>query len=165
MTTDRDSLLDHARRAGLSLDWTDATGRAQRVSDDSLRKVLKALGQDNDPQAHLDQHVLECTTATQGQGIVLEGQVPPGVQHVRVHLENGTCIERRVERRADGRFVLSGIDVLGYHEIECRDQRSCLIIAPTRAYTVSDAMQAAGRSPQSRVWGTAAQVYSLPASQ
>jgi 4-alpha-glucanotransferase len=37
-------LLTRARRAGLAPEWTDAGGRHQRVSPDTLRAVLDALG-------------------------------------------------------------------------------------------------------------------------
>ena len=33
-----------ARRAGLAVDWIDANGKAQKVSDDNLRNLLGALG-------------------------------------------------------------------------------------------------------------------------
>ncbi len=35
-----------AEAAGLQVDWTDASGQAQRVADDALADVLAALGID-----------------------------------------------------------------------------------------------------------------------
>ena len=37
-------LLQLAERAGLAVDWIDANGRAQRVSEPVLRRILAALG-------------------------------------------------------------------------------------------------------------------------
>jgi 4-alpha-glucanotransferase len=39
-----EALFDHARKAGLAPHWTDASGRPQTVSPDTLRVVLDALG-------------------------------------------------------------------------------------------------------------------------
>jgi hypothetical protein len=38
-----EAVLARARAVGVAVDWTDATGRPQRVRTESLRRLLEAL--------------------------------------------------------------------------------------------------------------------------
>lgn len=125
-----------ARDAGLLVDWQDAAGRKQRVSNESLAAVLAALG--------------------------VPARTPRQVEDSRKRIRQD---ERQAAHRlltADvGRPVrLPGrspitFDEPGYREIETDGGGITVAVAPPRAWTVADA------APGRRIWAPAVQIPSL----
>ncbi len=126
-----------AREAGLLVDWKDASGREQRVADESLVAVLAALG-------------LPAST---------HDQVEESRQRVR---EDAHQAAHNLATADAGRPVrLRGLaapvtfDEPGYHEIETDAGVVTVAVAPPRAWTVANA------APGRRIWGSAVQVPAL----
>jgi 4-alpha-glucanotransferase len=155
------AVLDLARRAGIAVEWTDHADRPNRVSLDSIRHILSALGLgcrttdeiERSREALNDRTLPPVITATVGQPVRLrlEDDVPPQIRLVR---EDGHVVDLRAERTAHG-VALPGIEAPGYHQIELGARRVTLAVAPARCVTISDL------APGERVWGLAAQVYGL----
>lgn len=133
------ALHDRARAAGLLVDWTDASGQAQRVSDDALQAVLDALG-DLDRNAPVT---------------FVSGDLGRPIAIVDMH-EDGELTLADGERRAvriDG--ALPPIDRPGYHHLDLADRQITVAVAPPRCFTVADA------APGRRLWGAAVQIPAL----
>jgi len=138
-----DAVLTRARSAGLVVDWTDATGQPQRVSTESLRRLLEALGDVDAPAGPPP-----LVTARLRQRIVIGGV---DADHAaELVLEDGDV--KPVMLR-DG--ALPGIRRLGYHRLRFADREVTLAVAPSRCVTLQDI------GGGERMWGVAAQVYSL----
>ena len=132
------TLHDRARAAGLQPDWTDASGRAQRVSDEALEGVLAALAEtDRNPPVTFVSGDLD-------RPIVMRDMREDG----ELRLADG---ERR-DIRIDG--ILPPIDRPGYHQVELADRTITVAVAPPRCRTIADA--GAGR-----IWGPAVQIPAL----
>lgn len=150
------ALIDLAKDAGLEPSWVDFKGETQQVSPDSLRAVLTAMdlpcGSDEDIAASrrlLAQEAdkLEALlVGTCGQAVALAGVSGPG----EFQLEDGT---RRPATLRDGQLVMP--DETGYHTLSIGDQVIAVAAAPETCWQIRDVVG------HSRLWGTAAQVYSL----
>jgi 4-alpha-glucanotransferase len=136
-----EAILDRAREAGIAVDWTDATGRQQRVSVASLARILDSLGAASPPMPSL-------VTATVGEPIVLDaldGDAPGELQ-----LEDGSTLSVAIRAQQ-----LRAIDAPGYHTLRVGGRELKLAVAPKRCFTVGDV------APGERLWGLAVQIYSL----
>lgn len=138
-----ETVLARARAAGLAVDWTDATGRPQRVRTESLRRLLDALD-DIDAPAGPSPLVTACL----GGRIALAGI--EGDHSAELVLEDGKA--NSVVLR-DG--ALPGIRRPGYHRLRFADREVTLAVAPSRCVTLQDI------GGGERMWGVAAQVYGL----
>jgi 4-alpha-glucanotransferase len=138
-----ETLLARAREAGIQVDWVDAMGRPQRVRTEALRRLLDSLN-----GAALPAGPPPLVTARLGRRILLSGI--EGDVAGELALEGGKV--RPVTLR-DG--AMPGIAQPGYHRLRFADREVTLAVAPTRCVTLQDIGQ--GR----RMWGVAAQVYSL----
>ena len=90
-----------AELAGLAVDWIDANGRAQRVSDPALQRVLAGLGHPADSveaieasiqallRAHDARHLPPLLTVDHGLPLQLSGYFPPAMD-CQVLLEDGS---------------------------------------------------------------------------
>jgi 4-alpha-glucanotransferase len=148
-----------AQEAGLLIDWEDARGEPQRVSDETLVAILAALGLPAeseraiaDSRDHLHEEEGEAGSsfrlADAGQRI----ELPPRFARAGralLTLENG---ERREIEIADR---LPPIDRPGYHQLEIDDTTITLAVAPQRGFEVADA------APGRRIWAPAVQIPSL----
>jgi 4-alpha-glucanotransferase len=154
-------IYDLARRAGVAVEWTDYADQPHRVSLDTIRRVMAALGlpcDTSDALAH-SRHVLNdrgfprLITATTGQSVrvSIEADVP---EHIRLIQEDGSVTDLPVQRTAAG-ITLPGIETPGYHTIEVGQTQATLAVAPAKCVTISDL--ASGE----RFWGLAAQLYGL----
>jgi 4-alpha-glucanotransferase len=156
-----DAVYNLARRAGVAVDWRDYANRSHRVSLDTLRCVLAALGlpcQTPDDLAHsrqnLDERVMpHLVTATVGQPVHLStvGNPPP---RLRIAYEDGAVADVTVQQTARG-IALPPIERAGYHHVDVRSEHVTVAVAPARCVTVSDI------APRERIWGLAAQIYGL----
>ncbi|MEG1038320.1 MAG: 4-alpha-glucanotransferase [Pseudomonas sp.] len=160
-----DAHLQHlAQLAGIAVDWIDANGQAQRVSDTALRQVLAGLGHPAaDTQsisasidalkiAHDARHLPPLFTVDEQQALDLSAYFP-AASACRVLEENGS--EHHLQLDANG--VLPPGLPLGYHQIEINGQVFILAVAPTRCFSLNDALN----TTTPRCWGISAQLYSL----
>ena len=138
-----EAVLARARAVGVAVDWTDATGRPQRVRTESLRRLLEALDGVDAPLG-----VPPLVTARLGRPIAMAGI--DGNHPGELVLEDG---EAKSVAIRDG--TLPGIRRLGYHRLRFADREITLAVAPPRCVTLQDI------GGGERMWGVAAQVYSL----
>ncbi len=162
-----DDLRALAQAAGLSSEWTDAFGATQRVGADTLRLTLGALGLPCDGADAIRESraalgppsgLPPMLTADEGSALVVPGGEAGASALVR--LEDGTRFEGRLEAGPDGGAVLTLPAGSGYGTIESGGEECILAVAPSRCFTLADALTRAGRH-QTRAWGLAAQLYSL----
>ncbi|WP_126173542.1 4-alpha-glucanotransferase [Altericroceibacterium xinjiangense] len=151
-----------AREAGLQIDWQDAAGKPQRVSDDSLRRVLNALGYPADDDQEIADSLERCrapeTFFSADCGDPLTVPETGGTDQAELVLEDGSRQSLTLERTEHGLRV-AGIGTPGYHSLTVGGCEYQLAIAPARCFGVSDA------APGRKLWGTAAQVPSLRGSE
>ena len=115
-----EAVLARARLAGIAVDWTDATGRPQRVRTESLRRLLEALDGVDAPLG-----VPPLVTARLGRPIAIAGI---DADHpAELALEDGDV--KSVVLR-DG--TLPGIRRPGYHRLRVADREIILAVAPPR---------------------------------
>ncbi|WP_028941925.1 4-alpha-glucanotransferase [Pseudomonas vranovensis] len=157
-------LQELAALAGLSVDWIDANGRAQRVSDDALRQVLAGLGHPADDPvaiaaslaalrtAHDARHLPPLFTVDEQQALDLSAYFA-AASPVRVQLEDGSEQHLQLDPNA---ALAPGLPV-GYHQVSIDERHFTLAVAPTRCFSFSDALH----TPTPRCWGISAQLYSL----
>jgi 4-alpha-glucanotransferase len=138
-----EAVLARARSAGIAVDWTDATGRPQRVRTETLRRLLDALNGLDEPIG-----VPPLVTARLGRPIGIPGL--DGDQSAELVLEDG---DKKAVVLRDG--TLPGIRRLGYHRLRLADREITLAVAPPRCVTLQDI------GGGERMWGVAAQVYGL----
>lgn len=139
-----------ATAAGLVIDWEDAQGRDQRVSDTSLRAILIAMGfpcdsasDRRESQARLAETAEPALiTAVAGQALNLPGGACSG----RLILEDGEALD------VAGRFRAP--DAIGYHRLELGGREVTLAVCPPRCLTACDVLG-------SKAWGATVQLYSL----
>jgi 4-alpha-glucanotransferase len=135
-----EAILERAQRAGIIVDWIDASQRPQRVSIASLKLILEALGNGPSPTTAL-------MTATVGEPIVLSDadDAAPG----ELQLEDGRILPVTIADR------LPPIATPGYHTLRFGGRELTLAVAPRRCLTLADV------APGERLWGLAVQIYSL----
>ena len=153
-----------AELAGIAVDWIDANGRPQRVQDAALRAVLNGLGHPaDDPAAiaaslqalrtsHDARHLPPLFTSDVGQALDLSLFFSAD-SPCRVRLEDGS--EQQLQ--LDARGALPPGLPIGYHRVQIDTRRFTLAVAPSRCYSLSDALD----TPTPRCWGISAQLYSL----
>ena len=156
------AIAELATRVGLLIEWEDASGKTQRVSDATLARLLKPLGLPCDTPALLAQSLATLDaespacrlppllTATVGQDLLLTAGVVQAGDRYTVALEGGRTIEGVVQRhthagKEDGALSINAIDVAGYHTLRIHSPRVAetavqLAVAPTRCFGVSDAL-------------------------
>ena len=156
---------DLARRAGIAVEWRDVSGRQQVVGLEVLRRILAALGLPCTTRGDLAASRRELTrdtslralpplvTATAGRPTRLEaGASAP--HPARLELESGGRRDISI-LPVRGRLRVPAIAETGYHRLQIDDRDIVLAVAPSRCRTIDDAV------PDARLWGLAAQVYSL----
>ena len=153
-----------AAHAGLSVDWKDANARPQRVSPESLRKVLEGLGYParNDEQiaasfARLQEETLSgvpppLLTVDQGSTLDLSDWFTPGTPYV-LTLEDGS----RQESTLTASGALPEVTEVGYQQLAIDGQHLTVAVAPKTAYTMAMATDTA----VPRSWGLTLQLYYL----
>ena len=151
-----------ARAASLQIDWEDAIGEAQRVSDEALRKVLAALGlpagsdaeiarsREQLREAEKENHFV---SADVGERVMLpEGFGKAGEAMLR--LESGETLPVLLRQDRRGLSILP-VDVPGYHHLLQGGREIRIAVAQKRCFSVADA------APGRKLWGPAVQVPSL----
>lgn len=160
-----EALRDLARRAGISVEWKDYAGRLHTVAPDVLQRILDALGLPSASRGDMvtsRRHVGHKSsvttlppliTATAGRPTRLEVGAND-LQPARVIHESGSE-QDIVLTSVRGRLRLPAINETGYHRLVVDNREIVLAVAPSRCRTVEDIV------PDGRLWGLAAQVYSL----
>jgi 4-alpha-glucanotransferase len=160
-----EAVQDLAGRAGIAVKWHDFAGRPHVVGVDVLRRILDALGLPSATRGDLAASRRELTrttnlkalpplvTATAGRPTRLDaGASEP--HPARLELEAGGRRDIAV-LPVRGRMRVPAIVEAGYHRLVIGDRDIVLAVAPSRCRTIDDAV------PDARLWGLAAQAYSL----
>ena len=167
--TNQDALAELAEAAGLSTHWIDYLGVHRQVSADTLRVLLAALGYpcasdvavaDSLAAIHAERaqpRLPVMLVARVGEPITtrLAGALP-----YRLLFEDGASAEGMSFVDARGMACLPAQHEAGYHQLALGDQHCVLAIAPSRCFGLADALGAADPA-DTRIWGLAAQLYSL----
>ncbi len=146
-----------ADAAGLQIDWSDANGRAQRVSDEALVRVLGGLGYAADGEAAIEgSRARLAGERSQEGGSFVSGdvgawiRVPGDATRGTLVLDDGTRSDVTLDNG-----LLRGIDRPGYHRLELADREVVIAVAPARCFSVEDA------APGRRIWGPSVQIAGL----
>ena len=144
-----DAVAERARRAGIAVDWTDATGTPRRVGPDTLRALLDSLGDADEPES-----LPGLVTMTAGDRLVLPPGAATGPTAAELVYDDGTI--RTLALRPRGRSLVGPpVGETGYHRLRIAGREIALAVAPPRCLTLAEAGD--GR----KMWGVAAQVYAL----
>jgi 4-alpha-glucanotransferase len=167
-----DALMRLAQAAGLSPEWTDAFGKPQRVSPDTLRAVLNALqlGCDTDAacETSIAQLVQEETslavpplvTAQVGRDIAFSAKARIHGQQYRLVFEDGGELRGHISDDIHQPPCMAAVDRIGYHRLYINESHILtLAVAPQRCFSVADAVDGSDTPPH--LWALAAQLYSL----
>ncbi|HBZ95089.1 MAG TPA: 4-alpha-glucanotransferase, partial [Pseudomonas sp.] len=154
-------LAELAQAADLSIDWVDAYGKPQSVTPEAQRNLLEALGYPAQSPEQIResltslvhrQHVPEDSNLLlQDQGLPLALSLYPAESPYRLTDEQGNVSEGRLDQ--DGR--LPPQQQLGYYQLEIRDTRHALAVAPQACLSVQELCG------KPRIWGLTAQLYGL----
>ena len=143
------TLHDHARAAGLQIDWEDAQGKPQRVSDESLTAILAALG---DPTPD-DPAACDFVSGDAGRPIALpSGCGAAGLADAV--FEDGSRSDIMLTQTGD-RLEIPAIATPGYHRLIVGDREIRLAVAPSRCFSVADAVGSR------RIWAPSVQIAAL----
>ncbi len=153
-------LRDLARRAGISVEWQDYTGRVRFVEPPTLKSLLAALGLPASTNRDLSasrklfnrrNRVVDLPpllTGVAGRPTRLEVS---GTNLVAAELLLETGETRPLALSPTrGRLRIPPIQEPGYHRLSVQDRQIVIAIAPPRCRTVEDAV------PDARLWGLAA---------
>jgi len=151
-----------ARRAGIAVEWRDYANKPHRVSIETLRRILAALGLpcSSDEDVAVSERQLErpgwpaLITATIGEPIDITGPRGAPPKFARIVHEDGSVADLWLRRTGRG-VQVAGVDKPGYHSLDIGDARVKLAVAPPRCITVGDL------APDARLWGLAVQAYGL----
>ncbi len=159
------SLHDLARAVGLQIEWEDANGRSQTVSDENIERVLSALGyeagSEEEAARSLERHRQETerarfASAVAGQPFAIaEGYAAR--EAAELTLEGGGTHALTLQRTEDG-WRVPPIAEIGYHVLSTDLSPVRLAIGPDRCLDVYDL------TGGNRAWGPAVQIPSLRGS-
>ena len=153
------SLKALATAAGLQLEWQDAGGRRQTVSDEALRAILDRLGHPSASATQIAESLAAIALRTARAPRFLSVDVGDPIQlattlsgNAELVLENGTRTTVAIDQGA-----LKLIEHTGYHRLEVGDHVIDLLVAPRRCFTIANAV------PGRKIWAPAVQIPSLRA--
>jgi len=143
-----DALSRLARNAGLAVNWTDAAGTPKKVSPDSLRAVLGALGFPAGSNAQIRESLTRLNTK--------DGDAPLQVARAGSSVATGSKAKRARLVTEDGRAFDIGIEngrlrlptEPGYYNLDEGTQK--IAVTPNSAWL-----------PDQPFWGVGVQVYAL----
>ncbi|MEG3167080.1 4-alpha-glucanotransferase [Sphingomonas sp. LB3N6] len=151
------SLQTLATVAGLQLEWQDAAGRRQTVSDEALRAILDRLGHPSASTTQIADSLAAIAVRAARAPRFLSVDVGDPIQlattlsgEAELTLENGIRTSVAIDRGA-----LKPIEHTGYHRLEIGDDVIDLLVAPRRCFTIADAI------PGRKIWAPAVQIPSL----
>ena len=162
-----EAVRELARLAGIANDWIDAADRPRRVAIGPLRAILSALGYPCESAADLAESRARLTgadgaraprplvTATVGEPVRLARLRVNRSRSAEIVFEDGRRAAVRLRAAPERGSIAPAIDQPGYHRLHCGEDEIVLAVAPRRCVTVNDI------APGERLWGLAAQIYSL----
>jgi 4-alpha-glucanotransferase len=163
-----------AQAAGLQVDWVDAFGDAKTVSGPALSRILTAMDLPHDSADAYERSLLRLShqrsapglpplvTAEVGQPITLPPLDWLYGQPYSIKLEGGTLIEGLLPADTAQAPWLAPIAQYGYHNMTVGEHVTTLAVAPTRCFSVQDAVHAQRPETGSDArWGLALQLYGL----
>jgi 4-alpha-glucanotransferase len=147
-----EALRSRARAAGLAVDWIDAGGHPQSVGSESLKRLLEAL-----PEALPDSgnvaDVPPLVTGRIGVRTPLPGLGLESNLAAELALEDGNVLP--ITLRGGRSAGVPPVALPGYHRLRFADREVTLAVAPPRCLTLEEV------GGGQRMWGVAAQIYSL----
>jgi len=151
-----------ARRTGIALEWRDYANKTHRVSIETVRRILCALGfacgtatEIADSRQQLESRPLpRLITGTVGATIDLPIAADRLRADARIIAEDGTITPAQLEAAPNG-AKLGGPKKPGYHTLEFGDHRVTLAVAPSRCFSLTDI------AGSERLWGLTVQTYGL----
>ncbi len=138
-----EAILAQARKAGIAVDWIDASDQPRRVSTAALERILAAL------DFNEDHRLPPLITATMGESTPL----PDLAQRVSAELTLEDGSKRSLD--LDPSRGLPPINATGYHKLSYDNRQVTVAVAPPRCLTLADVL--GGR----KSWGLAIQLYGL----
>jgi len=147
------AVLERARAVGLHTQWRDATGKTHRVSSDSLRSLLRVLGEDGVTSKGSALPAL--VTGEVDQSVRIAPGAPVASLTFEITFEDGKTLTGSASRSETGDLILPAISRSGYHTLSIGRQHTTLAICPRACPTFADIVGGA------RAWGTSLQTYSL----
>jgi len=155
-----EALIRLAAAAGVAPTWTDVFGQQHAVAPPSLRAVLAALDLPATNESDIEESLQRLkggatslpplVTASAGAPVIL----PALPAQYKLTLEDGRIFEGTAEDHGAG-TVIPAILEPGYHQLILGERETLVAVAPSRGFTVSDAL------PGGRTWGIAVQLYAL----
>lgn len=160
-----DAVRDLSQRAGIAVEWTDNAGQSRTVAPDVLLRILSALGFPANSRGELanSRRMLHRRSRL--------ADLPPLITGIagrptRLDLSaNAACpAQLKLERGGSrdvtlvltrGRLRVPAVGEIGYHRLIIDGRELVLAIAPAQCRTIEDVV------PDARLWGPAAQVYSV----
>ena len=155
------ALHELAAEAGLQIEWEDAAGTPQRVSDANLVRILSALGYEAQDEAQIlasrracleEKHRRTFVSARRNTSFALPAGWNGGA--VELELEDGTVRSLDLAEK-ESRIWAPPIAEVGYHVLRGSDREFRIAIAPERCLGIHDL------SSRQRIWGPAVQITSL----
>ncbi len=157
----RDDTLRHiATRAGLSVHWTDQSGRPQTVSPEALEQLLAVMGLDGatDGAARaalekldaIEREPAPLVTALVGRPFMVDAAHGEKAKLTR---EDGVVFEFELAGAGGGKAEARPILEPGYHRLAFGSREITVAVSPGRGRSIEDFPR--------RMWGLAAQVYGL----
>jgi 4-alpha-glucanotransferase len=155
-----EALVRLAEAAGVAPAWTDVFGQRHEVAPPTLRTVLGAL----DLPAETDSQVADSAKLLLGRALSLpplvtaDAGAPVALSapqaRYRLRLEDGRVFEGMATPHGQGAAIPAILEP-GYHHLSLGDEETAVAVAPSRGFTVGDAV------PGGRAWGLAVQLYAL----
>ena len=143
-----EALRSRARAAGIAVDWVDASGRPQTVGGESLKRLLEAMPDSGDVA-----EVPPLVTTRVGARTLLPNLASESKLAAELVLEDGNVLP--ITLRGGNVAGVPPIALPGYHQLRFADREVTLAVAPARCFTLEEV------GDGQRMWGVAAQVYSL----
>jgi 4-alpha-glucanotransferase len=158
--TDR-AVIALARAVGLQVDWHDAHGTPKRVSSETLRAVLSAIGFPAGTRAEIVESRARISQDKRGVPPLLVARpgarvrVATDARAIEMHLESGERQALVFLASPAGGVSIRVPPVCGYHTLRAGDRECRLAVAPRRCFGMDDLRLDA------RLAGIAVQIYAL----
>jgi 4-alpha-glucanotransferase len=157
-----ESVLALAREAGIAITWRDYANKPHRVSIETIRRVLAALGLPCDSAEDLSWSRRQLVSPGPPPLIPATAAMPLdlAVNRARLPAFAHVISEDDTELQLPLQPTRKGVQLVapepGYYQLEFGEHRTALAVAPQRCFTVADAAPL-----HTRLWGLAVQTYGL----
>jgi 4-alpha-glucanotransferase len=165
-----------AAAAGLARDWISANGKPMQVRIGAMHAILDALGFPCNSEAqwrasmqrlselHSEDVLPPLITCVVGESIQLPRANGLAGQTYRIELEeSGDRLDGQLSDDVSHGAILPAIHQAGYHRLFIGAAECTLAVAPSRCFSIGDALHLNGQGGKdgARVWGLGVQLYSL----